>query len=176
MGNPLPLQPLRYHCKIEIDRLNLAKQVNRNRKEGRRGIPFSEVAVATSWPPIYLWGDGDTAFMAASKRHEELVAAKVHELMNEGWRVVTIGNRHPDAIAIKDGVIMAVEILKKYKHVSKAGKNKGWKYTNGAMKQKLEGYAHFDKIAFVTFYDTTGEIADQFVVEPKNAGGSSAQR
>jgi hypothetical protein len=56
MENPLPLQPLHCHCKIEIDRLNLAKQVNRNRKEGRRGIPFSEVAVATSWPPYLFMG------------------------------------------------------------------------------------------------------------------------
>ena len=41
--------------------------------------------------PIYLWGDSDTAFMAASKRHEELVAAKVHELLGDPARRERMG-------------------------------------------------------------------------------------
>jgi len=105
--------------------------------------------------------------MTPSERHEELVMAKVEELEKDGWHVVTIGNCHPDAIAVKDGLIMAVEVLKKYKHTSKTGENKGWKYSDGTMRQKLEGYSRYDRIAFVTFYKTTGEIAEEFVVETK---------
>ena len=108
--------------------------------------------------------------MGTSERHEELVKQKVEQLEAEGWHIVTIGRNHPDAIAVKDGVIMAVEILRKMKRKTTQkrpgkGKSRGWRYQGGlTLIEKVRRYSRFDKTAFVIYYGSTGEIADEFVV------------
>ena len=98
---------------------------------------------------------------------------KVDQLKGEGWHVVTIGPSYPDAIAVKDGVIMAVEVLGKIKKLTKQkrpgkGKSRGWRYMGGlTLAEKIRRYSRFDKIAFVTYYRPSGEIADEFEVVPE---------
>ena len=108
--------------------------------------------------------------MATSERHEELVKQKVEQLETEGWHIVTIGRNHPDAIAVKDGVIMAVEVLRKIKRKDKQkrkgkGQSRGWRYQGGlTLAEKVRRYSRFDKTLFVTYYGSTGEVADEFAV------------
>lgn len=48
-----------------------------------------------------------------SKQHEETIRQKTNELKNEGWHVVILNGKVPDAIAVKDNMIVAIEVLPK---------------------------------------------------------------
>lgn len=47
------------------------------------------------------------------QKHEEALDLKIKELELSGWRVVNLHGKSPDAIAVKDNRIVAIEILKK---------------------------------------------------------------
>ncbi len=90
-------------------------------------------------------------------QHEAILREKVKELEGDGWRVIVLHGKSPDAIAVKDGRIVAVEAVQKMrvKRVSHA-KEKGkfrWKHLGGwtiASKKRL--YHMFDDVIFAIYY------------------------
>ena len=70
-----------------------------------------------------------------SREHELAVQEKVHELEAEGWRTFKLDRKSPDAIAIKDGNVIAIEIL---------GRNGNLK----VQARKRDDYKMFDDVIF----------------------------
>lgn len=86
-----------------------------------------------------------------NKKHEELLIEVRNELINDGYRVIRLYGRSPDAIAIKDNKIIAVEVLGiTYRHNEY---KKGWTYT-----QKRKDYDMFDEVLIKTFVRNNGLI------------------
>jgi len=67
-----------------------------------------------------------------SDEHERHVALFLKELTKEGWRTINLNGKAPDAIAVKDGKICAVEILT----------------SSGSIAKKRELYNMFDEVFF----------------------------
>lgn len=90
-----------------------------------------------------------------SVKHEEALDIKIKELETMGWRVINLHGKSPDAIAVKDNKIVAVEILKRIKTerknpdlVKKKGKFK-WSFAGGfTLVSKKVTYDMFDDIIF----------------------------
>jgi hypothetical protein len=85
-----------------------------------------------------------------SKQHEEELKKTMLELQKEGYRVIELRGHSPDAIAIKDNRIIAVEVLgqcwrnnPKY-HYDEL--HSGWTYAG-----KKKQYSMFDDVKIVTF-------------------------
>ncbi len=90
-----------------------------------------------------------------NKQHEEALQKKINELELEGWRVVNLHGKSPDAIAIKNNKIVAVEILQKLKTRRKnkeTAKRKGkfrWGFAGGfTLTSKKSNYDMFDDVIF----------------------------
>ena len=90
-----------------------------------------------------------------SVEHEKKLEEKLRQLEDEGWRTINLQAKSPDGIAVKDGKICAVEILKKIKvraSGNRRGKGKGkfrWKYAGGfTMANKRSNYDMFDDVIF----------------------------
>lgn len=90
-----------------------------------------------------------------SVEHKEALGVKVRELEMDGWRVVPLDGKSPDAIAVKDNKIVAVEILKKIKTKRKnqtMAKKKGkfkWSFAGGyTLTNKRSTYGMFDDVMF----------------------------
>ena len=77
-----------------------------------------------------------------AKQHQNLIAETVLELREKGYHAININGTAPDAIAIKDNKIYAVEILL-ITHIPK----KGWKHLT-VVKNKRERYSMFDDVIF----------------------------
>jgi len=95
-----------------------------------------------------------------SLKHEEKVKEFLKKLEFEGWRVINLNAKSPDGIAVKDGKICAVEILKKIKTLRKnpiTAAKKGkyvWRFSGGfTMTQKRSIYSMFDEVLFETYTD-----------------------
>lgn len=95
-----------------------------------------------------------------STGHGMALREKVEELEKNGWRVIDLDGRSPDAIAIKDGKIIAVEILKKFKTErtnEETIKRHGrfvWRYSGGkSQSQKRQNYSMFDDVEFSFWED-----------------------
>jgi len=87
--------------------------------------------------------------------HNKALGVKVKELELEGWRVVKLNGKSPDAIAVKDNKIVAIEILKKIKTKRKnqaMAKKKGsfkWSFAGGyTLTNKRLTYNMFDDVIF----------------------------
>lgn len=92
--------------------------------------------------------------MPPSEKHEQALKETVEELEAQGYRILLMGRLHPDAIAEKDGEIVAVEVLGKYKRKrSPDGRSRGYKLTGGlTFEEKRRRYSRFDNIHFTVFY------------------------
>ena len=80
-----------------------------------------------------------------SLQHMKAVHKNIAELEKKGYRVIDLQGKSPDAIALKDEKIIAVEILgRQYK------KGKGWKkkWTHA---QKKKNYDMFDDVIIFSF-------------------------
>lgn len=91
-----------------------------------------------------------------SKQHEEELKKAILELQNEGYRVIDLNGVSPDAIAIKDGKIVAIEVLGKCwrKCANKFAKEKGLTgYWHGSWthRGKSKLYSMFDEVKIFTF-------------------------
>ncbi len=89
------------------------------------------------------------------EKHQAALEEKIRELELEGWRVVNLHGKSPDAIAVKDDRIVAVEILKKIKTERKnpeLAKKKGkfkWTFAGGfTLTSKRSNYDMFDDVIF----------------------------
>lgn len=80
-----------------------------------------------------------------SEAHEDALRDEIERLESEGYRVINLDNKSPDAIAIKDGRVLAVEVLGQ-----KRVKNKGWRGSWTKM-GKRQIYHMFDDVIFKTF-------------------------
>ncbi len=86
--------------------------------------------------------------MATSERHEERLKEVIKELREEGYKVIDLEMKSPDAIAVKNNKIIAVEVLGRM-YIN----GKGWK-NNFTIKSKKEIYKMFDDVIIKTFnYD-----------------------
>ena len=64
-----------------------------------------------------------------SKIHEDKLQETVQKLTEKGWRVAKLRGRSPDAVACKDGKLVAVEVLGvSYNHKKKRW-HKSWTIT-----------------------------------------------
>jgi hypothetical protein len=85
-----------------------------------------------------------------SKQHEEELTKTVVLLEKEGWRVIDLNGMSPDAIAIKNGKVVAVEVLgKDWRNHPKTIRRElhgSWTYAG-----KKKQYAMFDDVKIVTF-------------------------
>jgi len=99
--------------------------------------------------------------------HETALADYTKQLEDQGYRVLNCGNICPDAIAVKDGQICAVEILRKVHYerknpqlIKKYGRYT-WKLASGTtIKRKRELYSMFDEVLIHVFRDPTGPDAN----------------
>lgn len=79
--------------------------------------------------------------------HEVALTKIISRLESEGYRVVRMSRKIPDAIATKDGKLIAVEVLgKKYR-----GNGKGWK-NKFSFNEKRIAYNKFDSMIYEEFY------------------------
>ena len=81
-----------------------------------------------------------------SEKHERILQLKARILKEEGYKVIILDGKSPDAIAVKGNKIIAIEIVGR-KH--KVGR--GWAKSR-TMKSIRENYYMFDSIEIVAFY------------------------
>lgn len=81
-----------------------------------------------------------------ARKHEIVLCKKKELLESQGWRVVLLDGKSPDGIAIKDGKVVAIEIL------SIAPTKLGPRFSGGTAKeQKRIDYSMFDDVLFASF-------------------------
>jgi hypothetical protein len=83
-------------------------------------------------------------------QHEKTLDEYIQALRLQGWRVIKTEGKCPDAIAVKDGKVVAVECEGRYKRKGKRA-FKGYRIDSTfALKRKQ--LSMFDDVMFVTFY------------------------
>lgn len=87
--------------------------------------------------------------------HENALQDKIREMRGKGWRVIDLDGKSPDAIGVKDGKIIAIEVLKKIKterrnpDTIRTHGRYVWRYQGGmTQSQKREIYSMFDDVEF----------------------------
>lgn len=80
-----------------------------------------------------------------SKKHEEVLKLYITELEEEGFKVIDLKGKSPDAIAVKDNKVCAVEVLG-----STYRKGKGW-HKGWTRKHKQTQYSMFDDVFIRVF-------------------------
>ena len=71
----------------------------------------------------------------------------IEKLKMEGYHIVRLHGKSPDAVATKDGKLIAVEVIGKY------GKERKYKLTGGyTFAGKKREYSMFDDVLIFTFY------------------------
>jgi len=90
--------------------------------------------------------------------HEKTLDEMVKTLEFDGWRVIKLHGKSPDAIAVKENKIVAVEILKQWRkertdpiEIKKYGKNQLRYYGGFTMASKRSNYDMFGDVFFKTF-------------------------
>ncbi len=86
--------------------------------------------------------------------HEKRLHEFKYELEREGWRVVVLKGKSPDAIAVKGQTIVAVEVLQKTRmpKLRKGHWRREWRYTSGyTLAEKKRNYDMFDDVFFVVW-------------------------
>lgn len=78
--------------------------------------------------------------------HESRLKEVIAELMEKGYHVVQLDGKSPDAVATKDGKLIAVEVIGKY------GKERNYKLRSGwTFAGKKREYNMFDDVLIYTF-------------------------
>lgn len=95
------------------------------------------------------------------EEHEALLKKTIRELEAEGWRVVDLEGKSPDAVAAKDGKIIAVEILGQ-RWIPGTGWKQRWTY-----KAKKENYSMFDDVVIKVFKRVPPDSYDSRICEYK---------
>ena len=83
--------------------------------------------------------------MPTSKLHEKILKDTIKELTKQGYRVIDLEMKSPDAIATKNNKIYAVEVLG-LQYRGKKGWNRNWTY-----RAKKSIYHMFDDLIVKTF-------------------------
>ena len=94
-----------------------------------------------------------------SQAHEEKLDETKNDLEKEGWRVTKLHGKSPDAIAVKNNKIIAVEILKSWRKerknpemVKRHGKFQSRYYGGVTKATKRSNYDMFDDVVFGVFH------------------------
>ena len=108
--------------------------------------------------PYIIGCGGKYMSKTGSPEHEMTLEKKLLELEKEGWKTINLHGKSPDGIAVKNGKIAAVEILKKVRMrlgPSNVKKGKGktrLKYVGGVtLTNKRSNYDMFDDVIFDFF-------------------------
>lgn len=90
--------------------------------------------------------------------HEEKITKRLEELELQGYKTINLNNKSPNGIAIKDGKIFAVEVLRKVKSERKNPeiiKKHGrfvWRFQSGYTIVKINKlYSMFDGVLISSF-------------------------
>jgi hypothetical protein len=102
------------------------------------------------------------------KQHEDVLTEYIEELTNEGYRVIRLRGKSPDAVAVRvlitgELIISAVEVLG-----STYRKGKGWHKT-WTHRAKRKIYSMFDEVLIRTFKRDTKY--QKLGPNPGNIGG-----
>lgn len=88
----------------------------------------------------------------ANELHDETLVEFKKDLERKGYRVILLSEKSPDGIAVKDGQIVAIEVLGKrvLKKKTKSGGSKyKHRYDGGVTKaNKRRNYDMFDDVLF----------------------------
>lgn len=99
-----------------------------------------------------------------SKQHEQELQKTIADMRNEGYRILDLHGNSPDAIAVKEDVIVAVEVLGKDWRIRPNGKTKelhgSWTYAG-----KERQYSMFDEVKIVTFIRNKEGFNDEELTE-----------
>jgi len=94
------------------------------------------------------------------KKYEEALGKVISDLELDGWKTVSLCGKSPDAIAVKNNKIIAIEILKKIRTERKnpvLAKKKGkfkWSFGGGyTLASKRSNYNMFDDVIFGFYKD-----------------------
>jgi hypothetical protein len=81
------------------------------------------------------------------RQHEAILDEAILEMQKKGWRIIRLDGKSPDAIAVKDGRIVALEVMGRTWR-----QGKGWDLAgHGTFQTKKQEYSMFDEIMFWTF-------------------------
>ena len=96
----------------------------------------------------YVMGvrNGVRSLMVESQQHMDKLKEIIKELENNGYRVIDLENKSPDAIEIKDNEVIAVEVLGRQYNMKR-----GYWKKHFTIKQKKEIYHMFDGLIIRTF-------------------------
>lgn len=86
-----------------------------------------------------------------NEQHEKELQRACKELRSDGWKVIDLEGRSPDAIAVKEEKVVAVEVLMKYKIERNDNDHRRyrWKFSGGfTLTQKKNIYKMFDDVLF----------------------------
>jgi hypothetical protein len=81
-----------------------------------------------------------------SKRHENRLTEVIDELKGKGFHVIRLNGKCPDAIATKEGKLIAVEVIGKWGKERRYRLTGGWTYTG-----KKRTYSMFDDVMIFDF-------------------------
>ena len=81
-----------------------------------------------------------------SVQHEIELVNELQKLHNDGWKVINLRGLSPDGIAVKDGKVVAIEVLG-----ADYRKGKGWRHS-WTYKDKKERYSMFDDVIIKVFH------------------------
>ena len=82
----------------------------------------------------------------AGAKHEYYLSSLIEEYEKKGWRVVRLQEKSPDAVACKNGKLIALEVLGVARG-PKGGELHSWTY-----KAKKATYDMFDDLIIKTFF------------------------
>ncbi len=89
-----------------------------------------------------------------SEGHETRLREYAKELESKGWRVISLKGKSPDAIAVQNEAVVAVEVLSKVR-MSKLKRGKWireWRYASGyTLAEKRRNYSMFDDVFFAVW-------------------------
>jgi Holliday junction resolvase len=80
-------------------------------------------------------------------RHEVELSKTLEGLRSDGWKVVNLKGKSPDAVATRDGELIAIEVLGMVK-VAKHTYEHSWTYKG---KRQLYEHLGFDELKIFTF-------------------------
>lgn len=95
--------------------------------------------------------NGQNKMKRGKDLHETELQEFIQRMRSEGKKIIDLAGKSPDAIMVKDGKLIAVEILPSRFSKSKQKWVHSWSY-----KEKKEIYSMFDDVIIIEYKNTNG--------------------